>query len=443
MRKNNSYWLFTVIAVVLFTFGVYEFYNARAYRQSLEDTYNRAFFELTDYVDDIDTLLAKGLVATSAGEMATISQELSVQASAAKACLAQLPITEVQLDKTEKFLSQVGDYTYTLSQSLINKNTISEQEYESLSSLGSYATTLNQSLGDLSKNVYNGTLRFGSNAKISPQRVVYAAEEDPFSAIEKKFGEYPSLIYDGPFSEHIENRSPKLLENARAISKDEAAKKIADRFDVDVKSVAFAGETENSNMDSYLFKFPKNGGEVCVSLTKKGGYTVYFLENRRIHTEKLSVEDAIKKAQDFLAASGYDNMQNSYYEKQGGVATVNFAYKQNNVTCYSDLIKVKVALDNGEIIGMEANGYIMNHSKRDIRTPALSKQQARAKVSSKVNIDTVNIALIPKDSAREVLCYEFKGTAAGRNFLIYINAETGGEEDIQILIESPDGILTI
>lgn len=443
MKKYNIYWLFSVIAVVLCTFGIYEFFSARAYRQSLEDTYKRAFFELTDYVDDIDTLLAKGMVATSAGEMASISQELSVQASAAKACLAQLPITEVQLDKTEKFLSQVGDYTYTLSQSLIDKKTISEKEYESLSSLGSYATTLNQSLGDLSKSVYNGTLRFGSNAHISAQRVVYAANEDPFSAIEKKFGEYPSLIYDGPFSEHIENQSPKMLENEHAISKDDAAKKVADIFGVDEKYVTFINETENSNMDAYMFKCTKSGSEICASITKKGGHIVYFLQNRRIHSEKLSVDDAIESAKEYLSSSGYEDMQNSYYEKKNGVATVNFAYRQNNVTCYSDLIKVKVALDNGEIIGMEANGYIMNHTKRDIRTPVLSKQQARAKVSSRLSIDSVNTALIPKDSKREVLCYEFKGTAGGRNFLIYINSENGREEDIQILLESPDGILTI
>lgn len=443
MKKNNLYWLFTVVAVVLCTFGVYEYFNARAYRQSLEDTYNRAFFELTDYVDDIDTLLAKGMIATSAGEMATISQELSVQASAAKACLAQLPITEIQLDKTEKFLSQVGDYTYTLSQSLIDKKTISEEEYESLSSLGSFATSLNQSLGDLSKNVYDGSLRFGANAKISPQRVVYAAADDPFSAIEKKFGEYPSLIYDGPFSEHIENQSPKMLENAHDISKDDAAKKIADYFDTDEKRVVFVCETENSNMASYMYRCNKNGSEICASVTKKGGNIVYFLQNRRIHSEKLSVEEAIERAGEYLAAKGYENMTNSYYEKNNGVATVNFAYRQNNVTCYSDLIKVKVALDNGEIVGMEANGYIINHTKRDIRTPALSKQQARAKISSRLSIDSVNTALIPKDSKREVLCYEFKGTAGGRNFLIYINAETGKEEDIQLLLESPDGILTI
>lgn len=92
---------------------------------------------------------------------------------------------------------------------------------------------------------------------------------------------------------------------------------------------------------------------------------------------------------------------------------------------------------------MEANGYIMNHAVRDIRTPVISKQEARAKVNSRLSIDSARIALIPKDSRREVLCYEFKGSANSRNFLIYINAETGREEDIQLLIESADGILTV
>lgn len=443
MDRRRYYWLMSVVVVALGVFGTYEFFKAKAYKQGLEDTYNRAFFELTGYVDDIDTLLAKGMLATSAGEMATISQELSVQAAAAKSCLTQLPITEVRLDKTEKFLSQVGDYTYTLSQSLIDKKTISAKEYENLTSLGSYATSLNESLGELSQKVYAGKLRFGDNANISIEKTVYAESSDPFTAIEKEFGEYPSLIYDGPFSEHIENMQPKMLDGKRELTKEEAAGKIVKFFGVAADKVHYVSETQNSLMNSYMFRIKDGKKETTVSLTKQGGYIVYFLTNRNVRAEKLSVEDAILKGKDYLKQKGFENMQSSYYEKSGGIATVNFAYRQNNVLCYSDLIKVKVALDDGEIVGMEANGYIMNHTVRDIRTPSLTKQEAREKINSRLNIDTVNIALIPKDSKREVLCYEFKGSANGRNFLVYINAESGKEEDIQILIESPDGILTI
>ena len=439
--KRKLYWLFTVVAVCLGVFGTYEHYRAKAYQQSLEDTYNRAFFELTGYVDDIDSLLAKSMLASDAGELATLSTELSVQANSAKSCLAQLPITEIQLDNTEKFLSQVGDYTYTLSQSLIDDKTISASEYESLSSLGTFATSLNNTLSELCNEVYSGRVRFGDNQDILLEKTVYAADEHPLSAVEKEFGEYPSLIYDGPFSEHIENMSPKMTDGQREITKQEALEK-AKRF-LDMDNLELATETENSVMDSYVFRGKERGTDVSIALTKRGGNVVYFIKNRRIFNEKVDVETAINKAKAFLGDKGYKDMTSSYYEKTNGIATINFAYKQNSVICYSDLIKIKIALDDGEVIGMEANGYVMNHHYREIITPQLTKQQAREKISSRLSIDAVSIALIPKDSKREVLCYEFKGTSNGRNFLVYINAENGKEEDIQILIESPDGILTI
>ncbi len=443
MDRRRLYWIFSVVVVALGVFGIYEHYNAKAYKQGLEDTYNRAFFELADYVDDIDTLLAKGMLVNSPGEMASISSELSVQASAAKACLAQLPTNKISLDKTEKFLSQVGDYTHTLSQSLIDKKAITDDEYKSLEALGQYASGLNRSLGDLSNKIYAGEYSIGGDDDISLEKVVYAEDTDPWSAIEKEFGEFPSLIYDGPFSEHIQNMKPKLTEGKRELSKDEIAKKAANLLGIKKERVTFVGETENSAMDSYMYSCHKESGEVMISLTKKGGFPVYFLNSRRVRGENVKIDEAIHRAQEFLSINGFGEMKNSYYEKANGIATINFAYKQNDVTCYSDLIKVKVALDDGEIVGMEAQGYVMNHHTRDIRTPRLTKQDARNYISSRLAIDSVNIALIPKDSKREVLCYEFKGTSNGRNFIIYINADTGREEDIQILVESPDGILTI
>ena len=40
-------------------------------------------------------------------------------------------------------------------------------------------------------------------------------------------------------------------------------------------------------------------------------------------------------------------MKETYFLKQEGVMTINYAYSQEGVIAYPDLIKVKVALDNG------------------------------------------------------------------------------------------------
>ncbi|MBR0365382.1 MAG: germination protein YpeB [Clostridia bacterium] len=106
-------------------------------------------------------------------------------------------------------------------------------------------------------------------------------------------------------------------------------------------------------------------------------------------------------------------------------------------------MKVKVALDNGEVIGMECNGYLMNHRERDLGDISMSEERARECVSAHLDVTSVGLAVIPKDSLREILCYEFRGSYMGKNFLVYINAQNGREEDILLLIESETGVLTV
>ena len=85
----------------------------------------------------------------------------------------------------------------------------------------------------------------------------------------------------------------------------------------------------------------------------------------------------------------------------------------------------------------------MCHKERDIPQNVIGEEAAREKAGTHLSIDTVSMTYIPLESKREVYCYELKGTLGKNNFLIYINAETGQEEKILMLLESDKGILTI
>ena len=135
-------------------------------------------------------------------------------------------------------------------------------------------------------------------------------------------------------------------------------------------------------------------------------------------------------------------MKPTYYLKQGGAVTINYAYTQEDVTIYPDLIKVKIALDNGEVLGMETTGYLNNHTERTIETPAISMEEAKASLNKNLEITSEGLAIIPTQWKTEIFCYEFKGKVDDTDFLVYINCETGEEEDILVIIETPDGILT-
>lgn len=448
MKKKYAYWGLSAIIVALGVWGLSQNYRAKNMQIKIENNYNRAFHELVDYVDDIDTLLQKSMLVSTPSQMASISGELFRETSAAKACLGQLPISEVQLENTEKFLSQVGDYTYVLSQNVINNNAVSENDYNNLNSLGKYASTLNDSLLSMQTDIYDGKISFGTVAKEMNAHLstVASAAQDvlsDFEGVEKEFQEYPSLIYDGPFSEHIEKLQPVMFEDKKDISK-EAALSAAKKFLGDKgRNLVYETESANNILPAYSFTAKSNSGDINIAITKKGGLPVYFTQNRETGEEKLGFSEAVQKAREFLYGRGYVSLKESYYEKSNGIATINFAYEQGGVICYSDLIKVKVALDNGEILGVEMHGYIMNHKYRQFPESALSEEEARGRINSHLKVEKANMALIPKDGETEKLCYEFTGTHNGRHFIIYINAENGREEEILMLIESENGVLTM
>ena len=55
-----------------------------------------------------------------------------------------------------------------------------------------------------------------------------------------------------------------------------------------------------------------------------------------------------------------------------------------------------------------------------------------------------SMAVVPTDGENEVFCYEFLcKTADGQRMLVYIDAASGEEENMLILIEDETGILTM
>ena len=453
MENSRQKYIYTILGVFLIASVVvagYQFRKANAMRVSVENNYNRAFHELVDYVDDIETLLQKSMLVSSSAQMSSISSELFRETAAAKACLAQLPISEVQMENTEKFLSQIGDYTYSLSQKSIYNEEVSDEDYKNLASLAEYAKTLLDELLKMQEDIYAGEISFGEIGKEGDKHlknVADAADGDMlsnFENVEKQFQEYPSLIYDGPFSEHIEKINPVMLDGKKKYSEAEALKRAKEFLgEWWGEKLTSDGESSNTALESYLFKGWTDESRIYAAFTKKGAYPLYFLVSREIGEEKISVENAISIAKKYLSDHGYSAMQESYYDKSGGMATINFAYQQGDVICYSDLIKVKVALDNGEIVGLETNGYLMSHTQRSFEQVTLTADEARGKINKHLKVNDIRLALIPKNNKTEVLCYEIKGKHEDRNFLIYINAVNGREEQILMLIESEDGILTM
>ena len=447
LKDRHMLTLVVVLISIIVILGLFTYKKQREYRQASENAYNMAFFELVDYVDSVEVYLAKALVSNTPEHGAETLTYVWREANLAQSYLARLPISSSELENTAKFLNQVSDYSYSLSRKNINNQELTQEELDNLTKLHQYSTELKNTLNQLSEDLNSGRISWGElTKKGSP---VFAQEvsnisKDSFSNLEENFHEYAGLIYDGAFSEHMTNPERKGL-TGEEIDEETAKQKALEFIGTEnVKEINSNGITQNANIQSYDFSAVKNDGvNVWISISQKGGHVVFSNSTRDVTAEIISQENANEIGKKFLDSRGIYNMKPTYYLKQNGIVTINYAYEQDGVTVYSDLVKLKVALDNGEILGMETSGYLNSHEYRNFATPKISKEKAREKINKNLEIQSEGLAMIPTEYQSEILCWEFKGVVDDRQFLVYINVENGKEEDVLVILDTPNGVLTM
>lgn len=434
-----------LIATIVLATMLYQ--KNKEYEIASVNEYSMSFYELVDYVDNVKTYLAKSLISTTPEHGADTLTHIWREANLAQSYLSRLPLESQELENTEKFLNQVSDYSYTLSRKNINNQSLTDDDLNNLKQLYDYSVELQNTLSQLSEDLNSGRISWGdltTNGNVAFAQQVSNISKDSFSNLEENFHEYSGLIYDGAFSEHMTSGNKKGL-TGDEIDED-FAKKIAEDFigKDKIKELSNLGLSENADISAYDFSIKTNeDNNINISVSKKGGHVISMNYNRDVVTEVISQEEANEIGKKFLNEKGFPNMKETYYLKQSGIVTINYAYEQDGVVMYPDLIKVKIALDNGEILGVETTGYLNCHEQRDTSKVKITKDDAKKVLNKNLQIMSEGLAVIPTQWKTEVLCYEFKGKVDETEFLVYINAETGKEEDILIIVNTPNGTLTM
>ena len=447
LKKGHMLSVICVLLIIVAILGVILYKKQREYHQASENSYNMAFYELVDYVQNVETYLAKSLISSTPEHGAETLTHLWREANLAQSYLARLPIESQELSNTEKFLNQVSDYSYSLSRKNIYNESLTDEDLKNLKDLHGYSVELENTLNQLSEDLNTGRFSWGELTKkgtVAFAQQVDNISKESFSNLEENFHEYSGLIYDGAYSEHLTSTEKKGL-TGEDVSQEDARKKVEEFIgNNNIKEISNLGLSENATIPVYDFSIKNNNDQnINISISKKGGHIVYMNTDREVSSEIISQEEANKKGKEFLNSKGFQNMKETYYLKQDGIVTINYAYMQDNVVIYPDLIKVKVALDNGEVLGIETTGYLNNHTSRDISNVKITKEEAKKTLNKDLQIQSEGLAVIPTQWQSEILCYEFKGKVDDREFLVYINAQNGREEDILIITNTPNGTLAM
>ena len=419
--KNSTRFFISVLILLVFGFGYYSYFlNSQAKTKEIND-YNYSFMELVNNVNNVENYLAKTMISRDSKHSTDTLIKIWADSNLAVSFMKNIPFNSHGSDKTLKFLNQVSDYCYTLSRRTLRGEELNDEDFNNLKKLYDYSANLKNILNQISFDLNNETISWSS---LKNDKKLNDMEENVnvFASIDGNFDDYEGLIYDGAYSDYVSREEKKGLIGEN-VSEDDAKNRIKEIFGEKAKSEILG--TQKGDIESYNVSVElEDKTKLDVQMAIKGGWIVEIVKNREVAEEKIKDEEAIQKGKEFLEKLGYNSMKETYFLKESNIVTINYAYEENGVLIYPDLIKVKVAMDNGEILGMEALGYLNAHTNREFTKNIINSEEAKAKLSGNITIENERMAVIPLDDKTEKYCYEFKGKVEDKQFLVYINAET-------------------
>lgn len=429
-----SYFLALLIVLSGVIFGCYK--EMKFYKQQVKYTHSSALQELRSSLNNINLNLEKAAYSTTEKQMNNIALMLYTEAKIAKNAFSQLAAQGLNGENFNKFLSQVGNYAVHCARKIANSEEIADNERENIIKLGEISSDLSKSLSEIevkynNNGVWDEEVSNNINSTLEESALTVA-----FLELEEGFTDYPTLIYDGPYSEYLTAATPEMMTNA--VVDLETAKRVAAKdFGIDENALKFDGN-ESGKIPCYRFVFDQG----VIGVSQNGGYVVYYRKYTTEEKAMYNYEQAVSIAQKFLKRTTQESFLPTYYYADNGVCTVNFAYLNGSVICYTDLVKLGVDLSNGEVVFYEGRGYLTNHKQRTLPTPKFPIEEAEEIVSGALKINSRAITLIPTDGGYEKQCYEFMCTGQkNEKVLVYINTQTLEEEDILMLIETDGGTL--
>ena len=400
-----------------------------AYGTQLESVYQKNYYELVDNVNNADMEMSKLLNATNSAYQKKMLTEIASASKNMQNNIALLPLTGEDVLESVRFVNQLSGYTTILEEKLANGEDLTEEDLAMLQELHIALISMKDNLNDISMNMRDGYSILTASNEMNGDLNVFTVD---FNKIKANDVDYPTMIYDGPFSDSVVNKKIKGLNGQEVTSEDAGA--VLGKVFKDISSYTYNGKTEGK-FETYNFDvMTSDNQELYAQVTIQGGHVLTVSGQNASDVKNFDMATGEKIALEFAKANGVENPEIVWSEELNNQAYFNITPKENGIILYPDLVKVKVDLEYGNVIGYDAISYYTNHTDRNLG----SASDVTVSLPSGFTVITKRLVLAPLDYNREVLCYEYQCEKEGITYYFYFNAKTGEEENILKVVETTD-----
>jgi len=386
---------------------------------TLEAVYASSYFTMVDGINNlqVDSSKFESLANTSLQRKSLKDMELDCQYVLSG--LRVLPIEAENCMAATKFFNQINGMCEAYINKLDKDETLTSEEVGLMTETGYILGIIKEQFNTQNTSITRGGYSFIDASVFNSKGINEFS--NTLGSLKGDSIDYPTMIFDGPFSASLEEKS------VDGLSKTEISKENAEEY---LKTKVFKGfenvkvkydEESDGDIAVYSFNCQLENVKYNAQITKREGKLLILSGYADSKDAVMGKEEAITLAEKYASQLGFDNMKAIWYEAGENIAFINLAPIVNNVIYYPDLVKVKVDLGNQLILGFESKNYCLNHVTRRL-SAGLSKAEAQTVINGDYEIQNVSLALIPMEDESEVLTYEFKCEGIDGIYYFYVNA---------------------
>ena len=406
--------------------------NNKQSSQTLESVYSSSYYSMVDSVNNLQVNADKFETLASSSSQRAILKDMEQDCAYIVAGLSVLPIDAENSNSAIKFFNQVSGMCEAYITTIDKGESLSTEQLL-LVDKAEYALSIIKS----KLNTHNDLVRKGNYEFITAG----VFDDKGVTQFSNSIGDltsnevdYPTMIFDGPFSASLENKE------IRGLSKEEITQQQAHDY---LKNVVFVGEDvdieylreTSGDFITYDFRVVRNDIDYMAQVTKRQGLLLTLSGYATTEQPNIASEKAQELAEAFAEKVGFGKLVTTWLEVKDNIAYINLAPTQDDIVLYPDLVKVKVDMFAQNVVGFEAKNYAFNHVERNFET-SITIEDAEKELGFDYIVLNTRKAIITLENEVEAVVYEFACERIGGLYYYYVDANTGKLVEILKVVES-------
>lgn len=405
------------LAVVIL--GVYSFDTTRKHAQLEQSVYALHTTNISGASEKLATLnrtVSQSLLFNDEQALKRELDDIWRMSSDLRGEVAQLPIQEEVRTSWMRYLGKIGDTAKQAaggeSQDWHKQMTVVSQNLGALTDEWTVATTsFFEHNGDFSQWKANQQTAIGDSSfqHVSKQLTSYNETDFPLTASESDYEKKRDL-------EHLMGEK---------ITKNQAVAQFQTVFPLIAESTLTVTKSkDDAPYPFYHIQFVRGARIGYADITENSGKILSFLMERPVRKEVRSHEEIVASAKKFMETAGYTDVTLTESRENHEAWHFVFTRVVDQALVYPDSIQVKVAKDNGEVLGMNAMEYIQHET---LPNQAVVEPEWKTFFADTVSVEEIKEIYTDNDALQLRRCFEVivrMKEKQGNTFRVVLDTET-------------------